>query len=610
MKKLYFLLLLSVLLCVNNSNAQKSNGVYDWIQTKSKNAVTVSDLFTVENNNYVSSEEVKNATFFSLNNQVLKTILENNSDRLELVIPKRDGTKMYLSLAKTTVTTDDFKLKTSENIEVPYVQGLHYRGILKDTKYTIASISFFENEVHGLVCDDTGNYNIGQLEDNSGKYILYNDKDLNKANPFICDSTLDSDFENTLDYNNLRNTTSLVCRNVNLYWEADYQLYLKKSSSLTTTTNYITSVFAQMATLYANDNINILLAGSLVWTSTDPYPATSSTAALSAFKTQWNNNSNNFGANFAMLVAYETATSGNGGLAYLNPGYCVNDFSYGYSNISATFSTVPTYSWTVEVVTHETGHNLGSPHTHGCKWNGNNTAIDYCGPTYGSQYAEGSCPDVGVPDQITGGTIMSYCHLLSSVGINFNNGFGPQPKALIISKLNAASCITGDQTAYANYGKTITNNTVNFTNSSVGGTSYSWDFGDGEVSTATSPSHVYTAIGEYTVCLTATNSCGSTQFCRNLTISTLSNNEFSNEDSGFIIYPNPAKDIIKIKSAIQPDNWTVKIFDISGKLIETKSILDTETTIQVDKYASGVYLIQINTNERIINKKVVITRYN
>ncbi len=55
--------------------------------------------------------------------------------------------------------------------------------------------------------------------------------------------------------------------------------------------------------------------------------------------------------------------------------------------------------------------------------------------------------------------------------------------------------------------------TVTFTNSSSGTTplSYSWAFGDGGTSTATSPVYTYNTPGTYTVTLTATNSCGSDQ---------------------------------------------------------------------------------------------------
>lgn len=57
------------------------------------------------------------------------------------------------------------------------------------------------------------------------------------------------------------------------------------------------------------------------------------------------------------------------------------------------------------------------------------------------------------------------------------------------------------------------NNTVYFTNTSTNATSYLWDFGDGQTSTQASPSHVYAASGTFTICLTATNNCGSVQAC-------------------------------------------------------------------------------------------------
>ncbi len=48
-----------------------------------------------------------------------------------------------------------------------------------------------------------------------------------------------------------------------------------------------------------------------------------------------------------------------------------------------------------------------------------------------------------------------------------------------------------------------------FSNTSTEGTTYLWDFGDGNTSTDFSPSHVYSAGGTYSVMLTVTNGCGS-----------------------------------------------------------------------------------------------------
>ncbi len=51
--------------------------------------------------------------------------------------------------------------------------------------------------------------------------------------------------------------------------------------------------------------------------------------------------------------------------------------------------------------------------------------------------------------------------------------------------------------------------TVNFTDLSVGATSWSWDFGDTGTSTDKNPVYTYTSVGTYTVTLTVTNASGS-----------------------------------------------------------------------------------------------------
>ena len=74
---------------------------------------------------------------------------------------------------------------------------------------------------------------------------------------------------------------------------------------------------------------------------------------------------------------------------------------------------------------------------------------------------------------------------------------------------------------------TLGETVVNFSNTSTNADSYNWDFGNGEMSTAISPSHNFGTDGTYTVTLTATNGCGSVTTTETITIITIPIPDFS-----------------------------------------------------------------------------------
>ena len=75
-----------------------------------------------------------------------------------------------------------------------------------------------------------------------------------------------------------------------------------------------------------------------------------------------------------------------------------------------------------------------------------------------------------------------------------------------------------DPTAHAAaFNATPTFLDVTFANTSIGGGTSSWDFGDLNTSTQTSPAHTYASAGTYNVCLTQTTSCGVYTTCSDVT---------------------------------------------------------------------------------------------
>ena len=104
--------------------------------------------------------------------------------------------------------------------------------------------------------------------------------------------------------------------------------------------------------------------------------------------------------------------TGTGGIAFVD-GVCNGYIAVGFSSaMSQDYADFPSYSYNLQVVCHEMGHNFGSDHTHWCGWPGDaglhpNGAEG--GPFLICYNQEGDCPEEGVGQE---GTIMSYCYSL------------------------------------------------------------------------------------------------------------------------------------------------------------------------------------------------------
>ncbi|MFT3794640.1 M12 family metallo-peptidase [Flavobacterium sp.] len=397
--------------------------------------LTVSDGIANDQNRTA----VEKATYAKLNTQELTHLMAAKHEYIELEIPYL-GQTIKTQLYKVNPFANGFHADTDQAKNVTYEPGIYYRGIIKGDQNSVVSFSFFKGEFGGFISGkNLQNLVIGKLDkaNNTSDYIVYSDRDLKLLNHFSC-QTKDVLQEGQTISN--RNPEGVAPKCVTMYMEMDYNLYQANGSSVTNTNNWATLVFNEVQTLYENDLITVSLKSTYVWTTDDPYEGESS----SDYLYQFNDLRPAFDGDLGQLVGIDPG--GLGGVAVTIDGLCAqNNFSY--SDVNFSYQEVPTYSWTIMVITHEFGHLIGSPHTHACVWNGNNTAIDNCGPyALGEDWEGAECTDFNapiIPSQAEGGTIMSYCHL-TDAGINFNNGFGIQPRNQILSAIAGANCLSTD----------------------------------------------------------------------------------------------------------------------------------------------------------------------
>ncbi|MFT5337335.1 MAG: hypothetical protein ACI9YL_001337 [Luteibaculaceae bacterium] len=376
----------------------------------------VKESFTAKSMQNIQ-EKLGSAELFSVDSKMLQEIAASDAQLLELVLPYK-GENLVLSLEPYSPLTADFKVNTP-NGYVAYTPSIqHFRGVVKGAAKSVVGISVWDNQIHGIITTEDGNLNLGKLDDSDGLFVIYNDREMPMPSSSYCGVTKDMQVvKPKLDMEHTKSGGTCV----KVYMELNYDVY-QDLGSVNAATNFIAAVFNEVSILYSNENLNVQMSEVFVWTQSSPYSTASSTTALNDFKAY----RTSFNGDLAHLVDLKPS---NGGIAYVDV-LCVNNYAYGYSGIYTEYQEVPTYSWTVEVITHELGHNIGSPHTMSCDWPGG--PIDNC-------YAqEGACLAGPAPEN--GGTIMSYCHLTSH-GINFNHGFGPLPGDLIRERTAAASCL-------------------------------------------------------------------------------------------------------------------------------------------------------------------------
>ena len=389
-------------------------------------------LFTEENGSLRqykgANEAFSEKKFFSTSPTRIRRLLDDAPNQFILILP---GLKESLSLELVAIDllSSDFQMMHASGVTIEENSDIqHFRGIVGKTPGSFAAVTVSELGIQGSIfTKETGMQVFGPMEETEGNpnvpHILYPADAFPTKEKLTCLTPGD-----TRPYSPQELSSNATLRTgpkcVNVYLEVDNDIFTDKGGT-TNTTAFMTGWFNQVATLYANENINLRLSGLFLWDVPSPY-----TGSDYNMLTQFGAQRQTIKGDIGQLVSYK----GRGGIAWLN-GVCASStrFKLSFGSALKSFQNVPAFSWNVMVMAHELGHILGSQHTHACVWNGNSTALDGC-----AGVTEGGCALPPLPPN--GGTIMSYCHN-TSVGTKFGNGFGEQPGNVIRNRIASATCL-------------------------------------------------------------------------------------------------------------------------------------------------------------------------
>ena len=137
------------------------------------------------------------------------------------------------------------------------------------------------------------------------------------------------------------------------------------------------------------------------------------------------------------------------------------------------------------------------------------------------------------------------------------------------------------------------------TDKSISASSWKWHFGQGDTIYSQNPMHTYVGRGQYTVQLTASNTCSDSTITKNIDVN-FRVNVIDVEENQLSVIPNPAQDYIVINGTV--GKYNVLIINDQGQKVIDQMNVAIGAKVNVDHLAPGVYLYQISKVDGVTYK--------
>ncbi|MDW3647452.1 MAG: PKD domain-containing protein [Bacteroidia bacterium] len=157
-----------------------------------------------------------------------------------------------------------------------------------------------------------------------------------------------------------------------------------------------------------------------------------------------------------------------------------------------------------------------------------------------------------------------------------------------------------------------TNQTVMFTNNSTG-TTFEWDFGDGNTSTDVVPTHTYADGGTYMVQLVASQNNGpcSDTLVQEVNVAT-TNIQDDLLNAQVIVFPNPSNGVFLLDINLDsPEEVRIEVRNMIGQTVfesPARNMQAGEIQLNLEGHQSGIYLMTLWANDRQITRKLSLNK--